>query len=126
MQLTGNHEGAAPAAQPVGIVLSPLDPATVDDTARSREHSTPVLITFINHSSTAVDIYWIDYDGNRVLYRQGLAAGASWRAGTFLTHPWLVIVSGSGGTTQRDAGVRLATFEAITTAGGDAIITDKP
>ena len=59
-----------------------------------------------------------------MLYRAGLAIGASWQTGTFVTHPWLVVISGTGGTTKSDTGVRLAGFEAPTARGGDAIITD--
>ena len=82
-------------------------------------------IIFVHRSSTPVDVYWIDYDGNRVLFRPALAAGAVWRISTFLTHPWLVVASGTGGTKQHDTGVRLAAFEASAATGGDAIITDR-
>jgi hypothetical protein len=115
-------EGAAGSSD-VGIQT--LDPAVADDSSRSTDHSTPAAITFINHSSTPVDIYWIDYEGHRMLYHPDLAVAASWRAGTFVTHPWLVIMSGSGGTKDRDTGFRLAAFEASSAAGGDAIITDR-
>jgi hypothetical protein len=124
MQFLGDRTEPAAAPRLIGAALTPLDPATVDDASRSVEHSTSLSINFINRSSTAVDIYWIDYDGNRVLYRPALAVGASWQTGTFLTHPWLVVASGSGATKQRDTGVRLAGFEA-TSSGGDAIITDR-
>ncbi len=117
MQFIGDRKDAAP--------VSALDPATVDNASRSMSYSVATLINFVNHSSTAVDIYWIDYSGNRVLKRSGLDAGSSWRTGTFLTHPWLVIAAGSGGTKEHDTGVRLAAFEATTSVGGDAIIIEK-
>ncbi len=102
-----------------------LDPTTVDDSSRSTDLATPAPITFINRCSSPVDIYWIDYQGNRMLYRAGLGVGAGWRTGTFLTHPWLVVLAGTGGTKDRDTGIRLAAFEASSSIGGDAIITDR-
>lgn len=113
---------SAPAASP-GVKT--LDPATVDDASRSTAYSTRAPITFINHSSTPVDIYWINYEGHRVLERATLMEGASWRTGTFLTHPWLVVASSTGGTKDRDTGLRVAAFEASSSSGGDAIITDS-
>jgi hypothetical protein len=105
--------------------IKTLDPATVDDDSRSTEYSTPAPITFINRSSGPVDIYWIDYKGRRMLYRAELAMGASWQTSTFVTHPWLVIATGTGGTKERDTGVRVAGFLASSASGGDAIITDR-
>lgn len=125
MQFIGGEVETRSTVLPIGITLKALDPATVEGIARSTDHTTRVPINFINRSSSAVDIYWIDYDGNRVLYRASLAVGAGWQAGTYLTHPWLVVASGTGGTTKHDTGVRLAAFEAPTSAGGDAIITDR-
>lgn len=110
---------------PPPVTLSALDPAAVDETYRSREYSTPVEIRFINKSSTAVDLYWIDYQGNRKLASSALAPGAVFAAGTFVTHPWLAVASGTGGTKEHGTGLRLAGFEASTSAGGDAIITDR-
>ena len=127
--LTGRHslkmqsvESLAPRSAEPGI--RKLDPATVDDDSRSTEYSTPAPITFINRSSTPVDIYWIDYQGSRMLYHAELAAGTSWQTSTFLTHPWLVVATGTGGTKERDTGLRVAAFVASSATGGDAIITD--
>ncbi len=121
MQLAGT-EGPVPNAEP-GIQT--LDPAAADDDSASIASSTPAPITFINRSSGPVDIYWIDYQGNRMLYRAGLTVGASWRTGTFLTHPWLVVAAGTGGTKARDTGLRVAAFVASSATGGEAIITDR-
>jgi hypothetical protein len=120
MQFVGDRTSPPPP-----VTLTALDPATVDGTYRSREYSTPVAVKFINKSSTAVDIYWIDYQGNRVLRCPSLAPGAVWRTGTFVTHPWLAVASNTGGTEEHRTGVRLAAFEPSTPAGGDAIITDR-
>jgi hypothetical protein len=120
MQFVGDGTPSPPP-----VTLTALDPATVDETYRSREYSTPVAIKFINKSRTAVDIYWIDYQGNRVLKCPSLAPGAVWRTGTFVTHPWLAVASDTGGTKEHGTGVRLAGFEPSTSAGGDAIIADR-
>jgi uncharacterized protein (TIGR02246 family) len=93
------------------------------EASRSAVYTTPARITFVNQSDSAVDIYWMTYNGERMLYRAGLAVGASWTAGTYLTHPWLVVASGTGGTTARNTGVRLAGFQAVTSNGDTAIVT---
>lgn len=128
---TGNHSLKMQFVEPAGTARSvepgvrTLDPGTADDDLRSTEHSTPAPITFINRTSGPVDIYWIDYQGHRMLYRAELAAGASWRTGTFVTHPWLVVATGTGGTKERDTGLRVAAFVASSATGGDAIIAPQ-
>jgi hypothetical protein len=114
----------APSRRAPGVMLTSLDPAVVDDLLLSYDHETPATITFINRSNTPVDIYWISYEGTRILYKSGLAVGDSWRAGTFLTHPWLVLIAGTG-TNQTDSGVRIAGFVPLTKNGDTAIITPK-
>jgi hypothetical protein len=105
-----------------GVTLKPLDAAMVDGVMRSSNGATRATIKFVNESGGAVDIYWINYDGQRVLYYAGVAANSTWVADTFLTHPWLVVVSGTGGTTTRGKGVQLGEFEALTANGDTAII----
>jgi TonB family protein len=117
---------------PPGAILTPLNPATVDDKSASISSNTAALIEFVNRSSSAVDIYWINDQGNRRLDGGSIAVGATYTERTFLTHPFLVVVSGTGGTTAKDTGTRLAAFEAVTPnpnrdpAKRDiAIITDR-
>ena len=43
-----------------------------------------------NLSSEHVRIYWLDYEGDLVLYND-LDAGESYLQGTWLTHPWVAI-----------------------------------
>lgn len=107
-----------------GVTLKPLDAATVDDVLQSSNGTTHATIKFVNQSHGAVDIYWINYEGHRVLYVAGLAAGSSCTIATFLTHPWLVVASDTGGTTASDTGIRLAGFEALTANGDTAVITN--
>jgi VHL beta domain len=114
----------AQAPRVPSVTLRPLDAAMVDNVLRSSNGATRATIKFVNQSSSAVDIYWINYDGHRVLYYRGLAANSTWTAETFLTHPWLVIVSASGGTTTSGTGVGLGGFEALTPIGDTAIISN--
>jgi hypothetical protein len=108
-----------------GVFLIPLDPAMVDDKLRSTDSGAAARIAFVNRSSGAVDIYRIDRRGDRVLYRKDLAAGATYSVSTGLKNFWLVVVSGTGGTTAQDTGSRLAGFEAVTpNRTGDPAIRD--
>ena len=52
-------------------------------------------IQFNNQTQGPVNVYWINYSGQRVLY-SALAAGQSYVQGTFLTHPWVVTDGGTG------------------------------
>jgi Tol biopolymer transport system component len=54
---------------------------------------TPSAITFQNHSGVTADVYWLDYNGNRVHYAT-LASGQSYTQPTWLTHPWVMIGQG--------------------------------
>ena len=86
--------GVATAAL-LATVLVPTGSAIVNPNchitqARSTEGSTISQIEFVNASGTTVDIYWLDYDGNRVLYTT-LADGASYPQSTWLTHPWVAV-----------------------------------
>ncbi len=119
--------GSSPPSPPAtsGPRIKILDPAEVDDSSKSLDYATRAPITFVNRRSGAVDIYWIDYQGDRVLKRANLSGGQSWRTETFLTHPWLVVAAGTGGTTEHGTGWRIAAFEVVSAAGGEAILTDR-
>ena len=112
------------AARTPGVMLTRIDPAIVDDVLQSYPVTVQARIQFVNHSGSPVDIYWINFEGHRVLFEKNLAVNASWTAGTFLTHPWLIVVSGSGGTTESDTGLRIGGFVALTTNGDTANITN--
>ena len=58
--------------------------------ARSIEGTTPSQIDFVNASGTTVDIYWLDYEGDRVHYAT-LAPGGNLAQPTWLTHPWVAV-----------------------------------
>lgn len=46
-------------------------------------------ISFANHTNGEISIYWLDFNGQRKLYKK-LAAGQNYEQSTYLTHPWLV------------------------------------
>lgn len=112
------------AARAPGATLTRIDPAIVDDVLQSYPVMVQAKIRFVNQSSSPVDIYWINFEGHRVLFQKDLPVNAAWTAGTYLTHPWLIVVSGTGGTTESDTGLRLGGFVALTTNGDTAIITN--
>lgn len=49
----------------------------------------PTEMTFENKSGQTVRVYWLDYSGNRKLYRS-LENGQQYAQKTFVTHPWLI------------------------------------
>ena len=106
--------GHASAQTRSGIYLTPLDPALADDSLRSANSTAAATIQFVNQSGRAVDIYWINYQGERVAYKSVLSSGETFSQATYLKHIWLVVQSGTGGTTARDSGTRLTAFEAQT------------
>ncbi len=76
-----------------GVVLTPMDP-TVIESLTSLNSNQEAAIEFINNTNLTVDINWIDYSGNEVLYNT-LAPGQSYEQGTFITHPWVAEVNGT-------------------------------
>jgi hypothetical protein len=109
-----------------GVVLTPLDPTLVDDTFMSLNDDSQAEIDFINVSSVPVDVYWIDFSGDRVLYRSDLLPGQSYDQPTYLTHPWLIVENGTGGTTVQGTGDLITAFLAVTpNPNYDADLADR-
>jgi putative Ig domain-containing protein/galactose oxidase-like protein/Kelch motif protein len=62
--------------------------------------STPAAIPFVNNSANLTfQIFWLDYNGNRVLYTT-LGPGQSFIQQTFLTHPWVIADTSPAATCQ--------------------------
>lgn len=59
------------------------------DKLRSEEGSVETSITFVNKTNQPVSIYWVDYNGNEVLYKT-VEAGTSFDQPTYATHPWRI------------------------------------
>jgi hypothetical protein len=55
----------------------------------SRPSQEPTGMTFVNRSGQALQIFWLDFQGYRKLYRQ-LTPGDRFRQDTFIGHNWLV------------------------------------
>jgi hypothetical protein len=75
--------GAAPADSSGASAAGP-------DAERPRSLNGDVAITvrFRNRTGQAVRVYWLDYQGNRVLYKT-LQPGEGYDQPTYLTHPWV-------------------------------------
>ena len=58
---------------------------------RTKSHTSvkKAYVKFVNNSQDVVAIYWIDFQGNEVLYFDNVAPGDSRHIKTFQTHPWL-------------------------------------
>jgi len=101
--------GAAPAYSTV--ILPDLDPVAVDTTGAAGDISDHARIKFVNELSSDVDLYWIDYEGNRVFYRT-IYANSEYSRDTFLSHPWLIVLTGTGGTSAQGSGTLWTAFMA--------------
>ena len=55
----------------------------------SIEGTTPVTVQFTNNHPDPTNVYWLDYNGQRVIYAT-LPPGGSYVQSTYLTHPWLI------------------------------------
>ncbi len=95
-----------------GVVLTQLNPTVLDTTGISFVGD-PALIEFVNLEPFAVDIYWINYSGDRVFYNT-IGVGGSYYQGTFITHPWIAAQVGSGDTLVQGTGLLLDGFLAQT------------
>lgn len=94
------------------VVLPQLNPTVLDTTYQSSDGAA-ALIQFVNLEPFAVDIYWINYMGDRVFYNT-IAIGGSYFQGTFITHPWIAAEFGSGDTLTQGTGLLLDGFLAQT------------
>jgi hypothetical protein len=56
---------------------------------KSKVGKTPAQITFVNRTGETVSVYWLNYRGQRVLYK--LLNGKRYTQRTYLTHPWLML-----------------------------------
>jgi dipeptidyl aminopeptidase/acylaminoacyl peptidase len=76
------------------VIESPPSSANCDIT---QDHSitgdTASSIEFDNQSGRTVDIYWLDYEGNRVYYTT-LNNENQYTQPTYFTHPWVMIAEG--------------------------------
>ena len=62
---------------------------TDQQSLRSRNSLVEAEMKFVNRSGQTVNVYWLDYEGDRKFY-QALRDGEFYVQPTYLTHPWLV------------------------------------
>jgi hypothetical protein len=60
-----------------------------EGTVRSGSGTTPSTIVFQNNRTSSVSLFWLNYQGQRVLFHT-IPPGESRSTATYLTHPWLV------------------------------------
>ncbi|MBE9099702.1 VHL beta domain-containing protein [Vacuolonema iberomarrocanum] len=77
-----------PPSQSVSDLAS-AHPAEGKAVSRSLHAKYRTAITFVNRANDVRKIYWLDYSGQRQLYKQ-LAPRQRYQLQTFLTHPWLI------------------------------------
>jgi hypothetical protein len=80
-----NDEQSSSGAWPE---LEPL-PASREPALRSFVSEQDTEVEFVNMRATEVVIYWLNYEGKRILY-QRLPPGARYVQPTFVTHPWVI------------------------------------
>lgn len=60
-----------------------------ESVSRSISGKVATRMTFKNRSPKKVKIYWLNYSGKRVFYRQ-LNPRAGYTQSTYVTHPWVI------------------------------------
>ncbi len=73
-------------------VRTPAPPAALCAITQHRSlvSETTSEIMFVNHTSRIVDIFWLDFSGERVYYNT-LEQNGSYTQSTWLTHPWVAV-----------------------------------
>jgi len=82
------------APAPSEPLLPPLS-ISLEPQLYSLNSATPTSVHFVNATCETVNVYWLDFEGHRVLY-QTLASGRDYQQQTYVTHPWILIGDRSG------------------------------
>jgi hypothetical protein len=56
---------------------------------RSEQGTAPAVMVFEDSLDQPISIYWINYNGDRIIYKD-LQPGGSFSVNTYFTHPWLI------------------------------------
>lgn len=75
------------------LVASKTPPVTRLECGAPRKSlvsDTSLHLVFSNQTKGTVSIYWLDFNGERVLYNT-LGPGESDRQQTYVTHPWVIV-----------------------------------
>jgi len=72
-------------------------PGEAGKRSKNGDVSTSIKFRVIGENDeTQFKVYWLDYNGHRVLYKHAFA-GDTWTQQTFMTHPWLITAPVPGG-----------------------------
>jgi hypothetical protein len=80
---------AALTSAVVPLVAADARHPAEDAGIKSGRSNVEIKITFVNNSHTPLKVYWLNFEGARVLYHT-LKPGEVVEQSTFLTHPWLI------------------------------------
>lgn len=85
------RQGAESIDMRSALHFSGLTPSSPDTelSLRSTGESISTHVIFMNALPVSVHIYWIDFSGNRVLYKT-LSSRRAYRQATYVHHPWVV------------------------------------
>lgn len=83
-----HQPGAAPVLTS-SVVVSPKDGAPVNCSHPSRPSSRATTIDFVNESSQAVQVLWIDFAGREEAFGR-LDPGGDLEESTFVNHSWCI------------------------------------
>jgi len=86
--LAGSMYASSWGAEPPLPSLPRLSPGS-EGSVRSERSDTPTAVQFSNRTGGDLQLYWIDFDGNRQPYGS-IKAGESFRRTTYATHVWLL------------------------------------
>jgi hypothetical protein len=92
---TGFKPGVLDPKEPSEGDSQPLSAQSCDleSSLRSTEARQSILLKVHNRRSSPIKAYWIDYQGRRQHYFD-LAAGDRYEQQTFVTHPWIMTMTG--------------------------------
>jgi hypothetical protein len=83
------YSGKLPVARNTFVLIASL-PVDQESTQRSQQSSSVSSIQFVNRSSRPVQLYWLDFQGQRKSYGI-MAPGTAHQQHTFSSHPWVVV-----------------------------------
>jgi hypothetical protein len=81
--------GSAAGAAAGNPVPEPHSSCETEDAQRSQEGVAQAELTVINLTDATFDLFWLDYDGERVFY-QTIGPSSTQPQPTWVTHPWIL------------------------------------
>ncbi|KAK6540252.1 hypothetical protein TWF694_009067 [Orbilia ellipsospora] len=75
---------------PSVYLIQPIHPDN-ERGSKSVSSDRPTKVYFINNRASAVHLWWLNYEGERVSYGTVAGNGDVKEMNTYVTHPWVVI-----------------------------------